>query len=269
MEATDEGGVSAMTTKKPRVCVLRAEGTNCDTETAYAFSLADGDPHLIHVNQLRAAKGFLRGFEILALPGGFSYGDDIASGKVLALELMSYLRDEINEFVSHGKLVIGICNGFQVLVRTGLLPFRQLGSMRATLTTNDSGHFECRWISMVVEKSPCVFTRGIERLTLPVAHGEGKFFTLPSELGRVEAQKLVALRYEKDGKETKEYPFNPNGSLNAIAGVCDASGRIFGLMPHPERFVVSTQYPNWRRTFIREPHGLPIFRNAVEFARDL
>ena len=161
----------------PRVCILQTDGTNCDRETAYAFMRAGGNPRLVHINQLRARSVRLADFQILAIPGGFSYGDDVASGKILALELTTFLSDELRAFVEAGKLVIGICNGFQVLVRTGLLPFRELGKMSATLTHNVSGRFQCEWVRMVVEQgSPCVFTRGMEsEISLQIAHGEGRF----------------------------------------------------------------------------------------------
>ncbi len=254
---------------RPRVCVLRTDGTNCDEETAYAFDKAGGEPHLVHVNELRLGEQSLRRYQILALPGGFSYGDDVASGKILAIELVSQLRDAIQEFIDRDGLAIGICNGFQTLVRAGLLPFRHLGNMQTTLTTNDSGRFECRWISMVAEQpSQCVFTHGItEPIELPVAHGEGKFFTHAMDLERMETGGLVALRYAEHGKATMQYPANPNGSLNSIAGVCDRTGRIFGLMPHPERFVEKHQHPNWRRAKIARPHGLAIFENAIKYFR--
>ncbi|MSR84843.1 phosphoribosylformylglycinamidine synthase I [Candidatus Uhrbacteria bacterium] len=246
----------------PRVCILQTDGTNCDRETAYAFMRAGGNPRLVHINQLRARSVRLADFQILAIPGGFSYGDDVASGKILALELTTFLSDELRAFVEAGKLVIGICNGFQVLVRTGLLPFRELGKMSATLTHNVSGRFQCEWVRMVVEQgSPCVFTRGMEsEISLQIAHGEGRFFASPETLVQIEERKLVALRYA---------PHNPNGSENAIAGVCDPSGRIFGLMPHPERFVDPLQHPNWRSRWMEPPHGLKIFQNAVAAARNL
>ena len=256
---------------KPAVCVLRTDGTNCDEETAYAFEKVGGKSHLVHVNELRSGSRRLRSYQILAIPGGFSYGDDIAAGKILAVELISYLRDELEGFVSRESLTIGICNGFQVLVRTGLLPFGRIGEMQVTLAPNDSGHFGCRWISMVAKwPSRCVFTQGIgEPIELPVAHGEGKFFTDPTALELLEVDNLVALRYVEDGKATVRYPANPNGSLASIAGICDHTGRIFGLMPHPERFVEETQHPNWRRKKFARPHGLAIFENAIRYAADL
>ncbi len=257
---------------KPAVCVLRTDGTNCDLETFYAFAKAGGDCRMVHVNQLRRGEEKLSSYHILALPGGFSYGDDVHSGKILAVELASFLKEQLNEFVQAGKPVLGICNGFQVLVRTGLLPERDIGDINTTLMNNDSGKFECRWINLLVEESPCIFTRGMagRLLSIQVAHGEGKFYTSPEVLEKVESSGQVVFRYaDGGGKSTTEYPANPNGSLNAIAGICDRTGLVMGLMPHPERFVEKTQHPNWRRGMNGEPHGLQIFRNAVEYARQM
>jgi len=256
----------------PRVCILRTDGTNCDEETAHAFQNAGGTTDLVHVNQLRGQERSLQDYEILAIPGGFSYGDDVASGKILAVELITFLEEELRGFVEKGRPVIGICNGFQVLVRTGLLPFKTMGKMQATLTHNDSGRFECRWTSLSVSPSPCIFTAGMshQELSLMVAHGEGKFFSSPETMLRLEEEGLIVLRYidPRTHLTTEEYPLNPNGSTYGIAGICDPTGLIFGLMPHPERFVDIMQHPNWRR-FPSAPHGLPIFENAVRFAKQL
>lgn len=257
---------------KPRVLILRTDGINCDEETFHAFEKAGGESRMVHVNQLRSGAEKLSGYQALVIPGGFSYGDDIHSGKVLAVELTSFLKEQMQEFVSAGKLVLGICNGFQVLVRTGLLPYNEPGVVKVTLAPNDSGHFECRWVDLLVEKSRCVFTRGLEGrvISCQVAHGEGKFFTGPDTLSDVENRGLVVFRYAgSDGLPTAAYPANPNGSLNSIAGICDETGRIMGLMPHPERHVERHHHPNWRRMQPGEPHGLPIFRNAVEYARQM
>lgn len=261
---------------RPRVCVLYADGTNCDRETSYAFEKAGGDPHLVHVNELRRGEKRLADYHILVIPGGFSYGDDVLSGKVLAVELTSFLADQLQAFVDAGKPVLGICNGFQVLVRTGLLPKAQMGNIEVTLMTNDSGRFECRWVYLRVEESNCIFTRGLagKLLYFQAAHGEGKFYATPQVLASIEASGQVVFRYATPaGEPTGIYPYNPNGSLAAIAGICDPSGRIMGLMPHPERFIELTQHPNWRRLEIksacREPHGLAIFRNAVAYAREM
>lgn len=262
--------------RPPRVCVLYADGTNCDRETHYAFAKAGGEPELVHVNQLRSGEKKLADYHILVIPGGFSYGDDVLAGKVLAVELTSFLADQLQAFVDAGKPVLGICNGFQVLVRTGLLPDARMGDIKAALVTNDSGRFECRWVYLRVEESPCIFTRGLagRLLYFQAAHGEGKFYTSPQVLRAIEGGGQVVFRYAtSSGEPTAAYPYNPNGSLGAIAGICDPSGRILGLMPHPERFVEVTQHPNWRRpevkSLFREPHGLAIFRNAVSYAREM
>lgn len=257
---------------KPRICILRTDGTNCDLETSYAFQKAGGNPELVHVNQLRSGAEKLANFNLLVIPGGFSYGDDVHSGKVLAVELTSFLKEQLSQFVSSGKLILGICNGFQVLVRTGLLPGGTPGNITATLMTNDSGRFECRWVNMVVENTNCVFTMGLagSQVNYQSAHGEGKLYTSPKALEEIETSGQVVFRYiGTDGNPTADYPLNPNGSLNSIAGICDVSGRILGLMPHPERFVESTQHPNWRRNQSTEPHGLKLFQNAVRYAGQL
>lgn len=259
-----------MTVTKPRACVLRADGTNCDEETAFAFEKAGGLPEAVHINQLRQHDRSLRDYQILCIPGGFSYGDDVASGKILAVELITFLGDALREFVEKGGLILGICNGFQVLVRTGLLPFQSVGEMTTTLTANDSGKFECRWVELVIDPSMCVFTRNLEhtKMRLMVANGEGNFKCDSDVLSRMARDRQIVLRYvdPRDNLFTEQYPENPSGSLLGIAGVCDPTGRIFGLMPHPERFVLPTQNPNWRR-FPTAPQGLPIFENAVNFVK--
>ena len=261
---------------KPRVLIFKTEGTNCDEELCFAFKIAGGDPKIVHVNELREKSENLKKYNILAIPGGFSYGDDIVSGKILAVELTSFLSEELKKFIERkDTLIIGICNGFQVLIRTGLLPFRTIGKMQATLTNNDSGHFDCRWVNLKIEpKSKCVFlnnknTSDNNLISLQVAHGEGKFFADNKTLRTVEQSNLVVFRYvDEKGKPTQKYPQNPNGSLNAIAGICDTTGRILGLMPHPERFVKIEQHPNWRRLNVQKPQGLPIFENMIEFVQN-
>lgn len=246
---------------KPKVLVLKADGTNRDEEMAYAFKVAGGDPEIIHINELRSGKIKLSDFQILALPGGFAYGDDIVSGKILAIELTAFLGSEMKKFIERpDTAIIGVCNGFQVLVRTGLLPFRNIGEMDVTLTNNDSGHFECRWVRIKVnQKNTSKFLSGFddEIMWLPIAHGEGKFFTDEKTLKRVEENNLVVFRYID----------NPNGSLNDIVGVTDITGRILGMMPHPECFVRKEQHPNWRRRKVKVD-GLPIFENIVKFVKE-
>lgn len=255
---------------KPMVCILQSDGSNCDNELFYAFKKFGGNPQFVHVNELRNKSKTLKDFHILALPGGFSYGDDVASGKIWAIELVSFLKEEIENFRKKERLIIGICNGFQVLIRTGLLPFGNLGKMDATLAPNDSGHFECRWVDLITEKSKCVFLQGNYDVGhFAVNHGEGKLFGNAEMLKKIETQNLVVFRYvDEDGNPTQKYPQNPNGSLNAIAGVTDPTGRILGLMPHPEKFVDITQYPNWRREKITKPHGAFIFEEMINYVKE-
>ncbi len=252
-----------------RVLILRAPGTNCDVETGFAFRQAGAAVTRVHVNQLIRREHRLSDYRIMVIPGGFTYGDDIAAGKVLANELRLKLGEEITRFIEDGGLILGICNGFQALVKAGFLPEPSgNGSSRLTLADNDSGRFECRWINMAVNKeSPCVFTEGMERLYLPVACGEGKVVAAPETLSELN----VVLRYaDERGNTGAGYPHNPCGSLDDIAGICDASGRIFALMPHPERHVRGTQHPRWTGQGAREQgDGFYIFRNAVRWVESL
>jgi phosphoribosylformylglycinamidine synthase I len=254
-----------------KACVLFAAGTNCDQESAYAFELVGAVPEVVHVNRFRSGEQKLKDFQVLLIPGGFSYGDYIASGRIFANELKHFLRDQIEQFIADGKLVLGICNGFQVLVKCGLLPaFDQpFEPQTVTLDTNDSGRYEDRWVYLKVEDSPGIFTRGITSpMYLPVAHTEGKFLAKSAEiLGRLNESRQVCLRYATLTGEPPTFPDNPNGSEGDIAGICDPTGRIFGLMPHPERFVRREQHPRWHRERVDDPHGIAIFRNAVEYAR--
>ena len=269
MAAANGGNVFMI---KPKVIVLKADGINRDEDMAFAFELAGAEAKIVHVNDLRSKKEKLSNFQILGIPGGFAYGDDIVSGKILATEMVSFLSDELKKFAEKkDTAVIGVCNGFQVLVRTGLVPFRNIGGMDATLINNDSGHFECRWIKVKAEENcKSKFLTGMENeiLWYPVAHGEGKFFAKDDILKKIEKDKLVAFRYVDDkGNPTQNHPDNPNGSLNAIVGISDETGRVLGLMPHPEIFVRIEQHPNWRRGTIKKPQGLPLFQNMVSFVK--
>jgi phosphoribosylformylglycinamidine synthase len=238
-----------------QVLILRTAGTNCDMETKFAFESVGAEVDLVHVNRIMAEKTLLRDYDILVFPGGFTYGDDISAGKILANELKSGLREEIDRFVDDEKLVLGICNGFQILAKLGLLPGGKIGDQAVTLTNNTSGVFQCEWIRLTVEESPCVFTRGMGEIELPIAHAEGRFVAEESVVQDLLQKKQIPISYKG---------YNPNGSMSAVAGVCDPSGRIFGLMPHPERFMFKTQHPRWTRESI-EPYGLSIFKNAVDY----
>lgn len=268
--------------RKVNVIVLRTAGTNCDYETAYAFQLAGAETDLVHINQLIHRKKFLADYHILALPGGFSYGDDIAAGILLANELKYKIRDQVEEFVAAGKLIIGICNGFQVLVKAGLLPgFNGISdTQETTLYLNDSAKFECRWVYLQTQDSSCIFTKNLKiHMYLPVAHAEGKFTADEKMLDALEANHQVVFRYDKNGSSDSAvdfndqsigYPWNPNGSDRNIAGICDATGRIFGMMPHPERYISRYNHPRWTREELpEEGDGLAIFRNGVEYAKSV
>ncbi len=243
----------------PRALILRAPGTNCDHETAHAFERAGGIARRIHVRALAERPSLADGFQILCIPGGFSYGDDIASGRIFALELKLRLGDMLRTFRDRGGLMLGICNGFQVLVQTGLL----LGG-RVALAHNDSGRFVDRWVHLRATPGRCVFLHGIDRCELPVAHGEGRFVTAAAaDLAALDAAGQLVLRYAADAGGTTT---NPNGAMGDVAGACDETGRVFGLMPHPERFIDATQHPSWagRLDPSAAGAGLTIFANAVK-----
>lgn len=251
---------------RAKALVLNGYGINCPYETAYAITASGGDVEIRHVSELMENPSMLHGYNLLALPGGFSFGDDIASAKVLANRLKYRAKDALQRFVGEGKLVIGICNGFQALVKMGLLP-RPDFVQRVTLTYNASGRFEDRWVRLKMNvKSPCVFTKGIEYLDLPVRHGEGRFIPASREILEEMANKqLITCFYVNSRGEFADYPFNPNGSVLNIAGICSENGRIFGLMPHPEAFNHPTNHPGWTRGIAKKGEGLKIFRNAVEW----
>jgi phosphoribosylformylglycinamidine synthase I len=249
-----------------RALVLRAAGTNCDLETVHAFERAGAAVERLHINRLRERPAELERFQVLAIPGGFTYGDDLGAGRVLANELRFHLAEPLARFVEGGKLVIGICNGFQVLVKAGMLP----GGGPATLTNNDSGKFEARWIHVEATTERTPWLKKGDRMHIPTAHGEGKFVSgAPEVRARMAAQGQVALKYVRsDGSAPGgAYPENPSGSEDDIAGVCDATGRILGLMPHPERHIEFHHHPRWTREGLGPQHegeGLRVFRNAVE-----
>jgi len=261
---------------EPKVCVLRIAGTNCDQETAFAFEKVGGSVDLVHINQLIRKQKSLSDYQILAIPGGFTYGDDISAGKILANELRFKLIDEIKKFIADGKLMIGICNGFQVLVKSGLLPGNGGLKQETSLIINDSGKFEDRWVYLKTQSAKtgkaqnCIWTRNLpEIIYLPVAHGEGKFVTQNKEvLGRLKKNGQVVFQYCNEAGESSGYPDNPNGSQDSIAGISDETGRILGLMPHPERHITISQHPRWlNKKNKKQGDGLQIFRNGVEYVK--
>jgi phosphoribosylformylglycinamidine synthase len=271
---------------QPRVLILRAPGTNCDEETAHAFGLAGGAAERWHVNRLLESPQRLAEFQVLCIPGGFSYGDDIAAGRILGNQIQHHLANALESFRESGNLILGICNGFQVLLKTKLLAAPDDRGPGATLTLNDSGRFEARWVRLGVEPGNCVFLQGIEEMELPVAHAEGKFVVRDEELFSLMAKAgQLVLRYRPGADHPRRmvpapqlagakpqaavaYPDNPNGAMGNVAGICDATGRVLGLMPHPERFVDPTQHPRWTREPAREAgDGLRVFQNAVRYFR--
>ncbi len=255
----------------PRVLILRAPGTNCDMETAFAFERAGAKSERWHINRLLENAGLVADFQILCIPGGFSYGDDVAAGRILANQIQHHLAERLAEFKAADRLILGICNGFQVLIKSGVLVENDPGhGPAATLTWNDSGKFEDRWVRLGVRGQKCVFLRGIESMELPVAHAEGKFVTRdPAVLDGLAAGEQLVLKYLARYAEVSEkvlYPDNPNGSVADTAGICDATGRVLGLMPHPERHIDPTHHPRWTRGEGRDPgDGFQVFRNAVEY----
>jgi phosphoribosylformylglycinamidine synthase I len=270
-----------------RALVLAGYGINCDFETAHVLNLAGAQAKRVHISELTGtahapATESLADYNILVFDGGFAWGDDHGAGVVLATRLGNHLRGQLEDFLARGGLVLGICNGFQALVNLGLLPLLNGRWERSVaLMANDCGNFQDRWVDLAVEPdSPCLFTKGIKQLPLPVRHGEGKFVAEPATLAKIEEQGLVALRYATPGGKQAggRWPQNPNGSLNDIAGICDLSGRVFGLMPHPEAYYRLSQHPTWtqerekarRKGKELDPDapgkGMQVFINAVNAA---
>jgi phosphoribosylformylglycinamidine synthase len=240
-------------------------------ETAFAFERAGAKSERWHINRLLENAGLVGDFQILCIPGGFSYGDDVAAGRILANQIQHHLAERLAEFKAADRLILGICNGFQVLIKSGvLLENDPAQGPAATLTWNDSGKFEDRWVRLGVRGGKCVFLRGIEAMDLPVAHAEGKFVTRDrAVLERLADGGQLVLKYlplSAEASEKVPYPDNPNGSQADAAGICDATGRVLGLMPHPERHIDPTQHPRWTRGEGRDPgDGFQVFRNAVEY----
>jgi len=251
-----------------RALVLRTAGTNCDSETQFAWEQAGAQAERVHINRFIEDPKALAKYQILTIPGGFSYGDDIAAGKIFANQLVHHLADVIQGFLAAERLVLGICNGFQVLVKCGLLPGSPDGrptlTQTATLTHNDGGLFVDRWIRLRTDTDRCAFLKKGEALDLPVAHGEGKFLLSESlTVEELEAAGQVALRYIPDGRSEA---YNPNGSVSDIAGLSDPTGRILGLMPHPERHVLPWHHPQWtRRPPVEAGDGLALFKRGVAY----
>ena len=270
-----------------RVAVLFGFGINCDRETAAVFDMVGGTSERLHVNHLVQGNRSLEEFDILAVPGGFSFGDHLGSGRLLGNRLRFALRNQLQKFVNSGKPIIGICNGFQALVKTGLLPGPENASLepdliqRASLTLNNTGRYEDRWVTLEFDsESPCIWTKGIQRIECPVRHGEGRFvMPTDAELDRLSTNHQLTVRYVDPLTESGlglsddllPFPLSPNGSMRNIAGICDPTGLVFGLMPHPEAFYTMWLHPEHTSMNLEddewEGSGLQIFRNAVEYVR--
>lgn len=269
--------------KKVNALVLTGFGLNCDTETAFVFERAGAVAHRVHINALVSGKVKLADFQILAFGGGFSWGDDHGAGVIQALKLKNHIGKDLLEFVADKKLIIGICNGFQALVNLGLLPGLDgdYTKRSVSVTYNDCGNFRDQWVHLAANShSPCVFTQGIKTADFPIRHGEGKFIADPSILERLEKNNQVVFQYaDKKGQLAKgEFPLNPNGSANDIAGICDPTGRVFGLMPHPEAYNHVTNHPDWTREAQKQKRagrsvdpeqtiGIQLFKNAVDYIK--
>jgi len=255
---------------KPKALILHATGTNRDHDAALAVELAGGLPEIVHLNQLRSGARRWVDYQMLVLPGGFSYADALGAGRLLALDLTRYFADEVRAFIRSGKPVIGICNGFQALVKSGILPDPEAAAdeHRVTLTFNASGKFECRWVTLLPASQTCIWTAGLdEPVACPVAHGEGRFVvSSPRELEMLKEGNQIALVYGLAGGEPAgdAYPENPNGSVAGIAGICNRSGNVLGLMPHPENHVFPWQFPDKSRAPFGS--GLRIFQNGTAYA---
>jgi phosphoribosylformylglycinamidine synthase I len=266
-----------------KAIVITGNGTNCETEMAHACRLSGFDEvEIVHISELLCGGKRLDDYHFLNLPGGFLDGDDLGSAKAGANRILhaavaggqEKLFAQFTRFIAAGKLILGVCNGFQLLVKLGMLPGfdGQYNRQTVTLTYNDSGRFEDRWVHLRVDPaSPCIFTREIAGIYLPVRHGEGKFVAQDEEiLGRLHRERLIALEYSDENclNATLDYPGNPNGAVDGIAGICNQTGRIFGMMPHPEAFLHRTNHPRWTREELpEEGMGLALFRNAAAFLR--
>ena len=255
----------------PKVLILRTAGTNCDYETRYAFEKAGAKVDAVHINILLANKNLLKDYQILTLPGGFTYGDDVSAGKILSNQIKYNLEEDIKTFIHEKKLILGICNGFQALTKAGLLPAIDKQHQEATLTFNDSNKFEDRWVYLKICSNKSIFVKDgeISKIYLPVAHGEGKFVTQDeSILNKITMNHQIVFKYVNEQGEETGYPWNPNGAVRNIAGICDPTGQILGMMPHPERHLEPTQHPRWTRNGLKEfGDGFLIFRNAVDYVK--
>lgn len=264
---------------KPKSLIITGYGINCEEETAKVFELAGAISEIVHVNDLIDGTKKLDNYQIMVFPGGFSYGDDTGSGNAMANKIKNNFQDKFLDFARQDKLIAGLCNGFQIIANLGIVPAldNDYGKRSVALMHNTQARYECRWIYLKNASKKCIWTRGIDILHIPVAHGEGNFYTDTETLKQIKKGDQVVWKYVKeDGSPAKqEFPFNPNGAMEDIAGICDPSGRILGMMPHPERFNCFVNEDGWtmeKEKLIRvgkklpkEGEGLKLFKNAVEY----
>jgi phosphoribosylformylglycinamidine synthase subunit PurQ / glutaminase len=252
---------------KPKVMILTGYGINADRELLWAFELAGGNARIVHLEDLIENESMMNDHQILAFPGGFSFGDHISSGKVYANIFKHTLFDGIKKFIDKKNLVVGICNGFQIITKLGLLPnLDDSYKQSVSLTENESGHFEDRWVWLKTVKNNSPWLAGIDGMYLPVRHGEGKFITKDSDiLKRIADNSQIMMKYIKPGSEETEYPYNPNGSVQDIASISNKAGNVFGLMPHPEAYLFDENHPNWTEGKKEKFTGLKIFQNGIDY----
>lgn len=263
---------------KPKILIITGYGINCEEETAKCFIRTGADTEIVHINDIISGGKKLKDYQILAFPGGFSYADDTGSGNAVANKIKNNIEDDILSFAQKDKLIIGICNGFQILTNIGLVPATlKYGSREAALMHNLTARLECRWIYLKNTSKKCVWTRNIDILHVPIAHGEGNFYAAPEILEKMKKEDQIVFKYvhENGNPANNEYPINPNGAMEDIAGICDPTGRIFGMMPHPERFYSFENEEGWeakkeklireKKEIPKEGQGLQIFKNAVEY----
>jgi len=260
-----------------KVLVLSGYGLNCDHETAYCFEKVGATAHRVHINDLTRGQCKLNDYDILVFTGGFSWGDDHGAGVLQALRIKKYLADDLKRFVDRNRLIIGICNGFQTLVNLGILPgLTPQWERNVALIHNDCGNFRNDWVKLLINpQSPCVFTQNLDYMELPIRHGEGKFYAEKSVLDQLIDNQQVVMQYALDRKQlaNNQFPDNPNGSAVDIAGICDPTGHIFGLMPHPEAFHNMTNHPQWPRFSQQLPSDVPegtrLFENAIQYIQKI
>ena len=267
----------------PKVLIMSGYGINCEIESAHAFEKAGAEYEIVHINDLISGKKKMSDYDIMMFPGGFSYGDDTGSGNAFANKIKNNLWQELIEFINSGKLILGVCNGFQIMANLGLfaLPSVEYGTRINALAVNTSNRYECMWVHIKHNNSNCIFTKGITQMHLPVAHGEGRFFCDEKTFEELKRNSQVVLTYCKENGDGADgvYPLNPNGAMNDVAAICDRTGRIMGMMPHPERAIYSISDPEFqfKKEFAkRENKKVPelnegnfnIFQNAVNYFKD-